>query len=500
MKIISTIFNSIFILLLLGVAGLFLAPLLPIQNNIQIKIVESGSMEPAIQTGSLVVVKPSSVYGVGDVITFKSSSSDVPTTHRVASIEGRGTEQQFITKGDANEEVDTETTSLSAVLGKIVIAVPYAGYVLDFARQPIGFALLIVLPALVVILGEIEKIWTEVRRKKNNTHRDKDDGGGGTSALLGGNVKPMLRMIEIGHPIVIEPRVLVRHLAVTTVSMHKKSARVFGEVIAAVLIAFMSIGFTSLSFIGSTVSYFNDTELSALNSLQASSIDFTVLADGSTYNFLGTELDDEDGAVVSVFTPEEGSMDALYGVHIEKIEGSDLFCSAIVAAGGSPVVYNGPLLLLEADNVSFVAPWTLAFSLDELVTGYLQSDECAVDIVYTATNADGETGDGYNDEERIHLEFYAPALVQPLLQSTSSFEPLQSTQEEVEVPTEEETIPEPVLPQEPVEQEEIQEPELEEQEEDEDQTGAEDAVTDEENGSEGLEENPPESEPISTPA
>src|SRR3989338_8215020 len=65
-------------------ASLFFAPLLPIKGNIEIKIVKSGSMEPAIKTGSIVVIKPASLYGVGDVITFgEDSRTTYPTTHRI---------------------------------------------------------------------------------------------------------------------------------------------------------------------------------------------------------------------------------------------------------------------------------------------------------------------------------------------------------------------------------------------------------------------------------
>ena len=168
MKIISTIFSGLFILILLMVSSLFLVPLIPFENNIQIKIVESGSMEPSILTGSLVVIRPQISYGVGDVVTFESASADVPTTHRIVGVRESAGKPFFMTKGDANEEADTQEAALRSVIGKVIIAVPYAGFVLDFARQPLGFLFLIILPALVIIFGEIEKIWQQIKKSKQS--------------------------------------------------------------------------------------------------------------------------------------------------------------------------------------------------------------------------------------------------------------------------------------------------------------------------------------------
>lgn len=170
---ISKLFYAVFILLLLGVAGLFLATLLPIPGNVQVKIVKSGSMEPAILTGSVVVLKPQSSYAVGDVITFgEDTGSQIPTTHRIVSIHNENGSIFYQTKGDANEEADNVRIAADDVVGRVLFAVPYAGYVLDFAKQPIGFTLMIGLPAGVIILDELIRIWREVR-----TMRSKKGGG-----------------------------------------------------------------------------------------------------------------------------------------------------------------------------------------------------------------------------------------------------------------------------------------------------------------------------------
>lgn len=98
----------------------------------------SGSMEPTIPIGSLVVVErldgqqpDLSGIEVGDAITFMPNPND-PTlvTHRVVSTGGRadGT-PVFITRGDANGTNDPGPVSAEQVRGVVRYHVPYAGYV-----------------------------------------------------------------------------------------------------------------------------------------------------------------------------------------------------------------------------------------------------------------------------------------------------------------------------------------------------------------------------------
>ncbi|MCD5396329.1 MAG: signal peptidase I [Candidatus Pacebacteria bacterium] len=81
--------------------------LLPLPGNYKILVVQSGSMEPSIKTGSVVVVKPASDYKVGDVITFGPfSKTKPPTAHRIYQIKEKNGQIVYITKGDANNSPD----------------------------------------------------------------------------------------------------------------------------------------------------------------------------------------------------------------------------------------------------------------------------------------------------------------------------------------------------------------------------------------------------------
>jgi signal peptidase I len=150
-----------------AIAALGLLLLLSAMPNasVSVKIVQSGSMEPNIKTGSIVIIHSQSSYKVGDVITFFFNSHDeTPTTHRVVKMGEDDGEARFTTKGDANENVDPGEIEEDAVMGKVLLSIPFVGYILDFAKKPIGFALIIGLPAAFIIFDEGTKIYTEVRR------------------------------------------------------------------------------------------------------------------------------------------------------------------------------------------------------------------------------------------------------------------------------------------------------------------------------------------------
>ena len=194
MKALNTLVYVVIIAIVLSVAALFLVSLVPIPGNIEVKIVKSGSMEPNIHTGSIVVIEPRTSYSIGEVITFGADTkTDIPTTHRIAKVNpstgstgspqaGSG-QATYVTKGDANEDPDPNPVQQSEIIGEVVYTLPYAGYVLDFAKKPLGFTLLIVIPASAIVLDELLAIGREVmkmrRKKKRKDSNDGNDGTGG---------------------------------------------------------------------------------------------------------------------------------------------------------------------------------------------------------------------------------------------------------------------------------------------------------------------------------
>ncbi len=138
------------------------------QSPVKSFIVLSGSMEPEIKTGSVVVVKPEQEYQVDDVITFgESSKTKNPTTHRIVEIkkDQNDSDVSYVTKGDANNAPDQKEVSKEEVLGRVAFSVPYFGYAVAQAQTPFGFMLIIVVPAVIIIYDEAQKIKKEILKK-----------------------------------------------------------------------------------------------------------------------------------------------------------------------------------------------------------------------------------------------------------------------------------------------------------------------------------------------
>ncbi|MCA9355784.1 signal peptidase I [Candidatus Kaiserbacteria bacterium] len=167
MKLLFKIGYYTLALVVLGFGALLLLMQTAILPGYEVRIVQSGSMEPAIPIGSLVVVKKFERYEVGDVITFGGDfASSLPTTHRIISDSISEGKLSYETKGDANATPDEKLVDVDSVRGKVILSLPFLGYLLDFARQPLGFALLIGIPAGFIAFEEIGNIVAEVRNRK----------------------------------------------------------------------------------------------------------------------------------------------------------------------------------------------------------------------------------------------------------------------------------------------------------------------------------------------
>jgi signal peptidase I len=139
-------------------------------------IVRSGSMEPAIRTGSLVVVQPIQPprIAVGDVITYRRPEDpDNSITHRVVEVRpasgvagGAGAltaAPVFRTKGDANAVVDPWEVQLQGIAWRVTLSVPLAGYVFAFTQQPLGRALFLIVPGLGLGALWLHRQWVRLR-------------------------------------------------------------------------------------------------------------------------------------------------------------------------------------------------------------------------------------------------------------------------------------------------------------------------------------------------
>lgn len=143
---------------------------LPMPFGYGAAVVLSGSMEPELSKGDLIIVKETESFDVNKVVVYQDGNSLV--VHRI--IETNDTE--VITKGDANNTAD-KPIEKTRIKGEVVFSVPCIGTIVEFIKTPIGTILIIALAILLMEIprlkdkqkdaDEIEKIKEEIRKLKS---------------------------------------------------------------------------------------------------------------------------------------------------------------------------------------------------------------------------------------------------------------------------------------------------------------------------------------------
>lgn len=143
----------------------------------QLKTVLSGSMEPGIQTGSVIAVKPGgdmTRFKENEVITFQEEENML-VTHRIVEVIKNGEQVMYRTKGDNNNAEDRNPVLSENVVAEYTgVTVPYLGYFIDFAQSKNGSALLLILPGLLLLGYSIFTILQTLSQiEKKHTASDK---------------------------------------------------------------------------------------------------------------------------------------------------------------------------------------------------------------------------------------------------------------------------------------------------------------------------------------
>ena len=136
-KFFPALCNILGTLLLLLVIVLLLPLGLPKLMGYEVYNVVSGSMEPTIPVGSMIIVKPmqGSEIAEKDIIVFHTSEEAV-VTHRV--MENHVVEGEFITKGDANDAEDLTTVLYANLIGRVTKHIPKLGDIMTHITTPLG--------------------------------------------------------------------------------------------------------------------------------------------------------------------------------------------------------------------------------------------------------------------------------------------------------------------------------------------------------------------------
>lgn len=111
-------------------------------------LVISNSMWRYAPQGSIVLIKKSNMYRIGDVITFKFKNTlGNLITHRINNIKEIGNTKLFYTKGDNNNFNDPVPISEDEVIGRVFLVIPHVGKIILFIFKPWVLFIIYYVPA-----------------------------------------------------------------------------------------------------------------------------------------------------------------------------------------------------------------------------------------------------------------------------------------------------------------------------------------------------------------
>jgi signal peptidase len=122
---------------------------------VKARIVLTGSMEPAISTGDIIITTPITRKEpkVGDVVAYQAkrfNGENVAVfSHRIISGD---IQSGFVVKGDANKSPDNQKPAAPDILGVVIFVIPFLGNILTpkalFLLVPCIFGLWLIMDAM----------------------------------------------------------------------------------------------------------------------------------------------------------------------------------------------------------------------------------------------------------------------------------------------------------------------------------------------------------------
>lgn len=134
----------------------------------------SPSMEPAIPTGSYILVREKDPQEVreGDVISFRSSDPQIYrqiNTHRVVAIEEQDGKLRFTTRGDNNPIDDATAVSETDLIGVYQKNIPFLSGIGKLLKNPYIFFVIALVPALFLFISEILNVKKKMQELRMQT-------------------------------------------------------------------------------------------------------------------------------------------------------------------------------------------------------------------------------------------------------------------------------------------------------------------------------------------
>ena len=121
----------------------------------------SGSMQPALQIGDVIIIKKANNYAEKDIITYDNGLTTI--THRIKTING----DEIITEGDANDAPDKPITK-DRILGKYFFRIStFSVFSIMLTGKTIYLIMVLVLFAI-LLFAISDRITRNLEYRRNN--------------------------------------------------------------------------------------------------------------------------------------------------------------------------------------------------------------------------------------------------------------------------------------------------------------------------------------------
>lgn len=121
----------------------------------------SGSMQPALQIGDVIIIKKANNYAEKDIITYDNGLTTI--THRIKSING----DEIITEGDANDAPDKPITK-DRILGKYFFRIStFSVFSIMLTGKTIYLIMVLVLFAI-LLFAISDRVTKNLEYRRNN--------------------------------------------------------------------------------------------------------------------------------------------------------------------------------------------------------------------------------------------------------------------------------------------------------------------------------------------
>lgn len=156
-KLLKYIYYSFFIIIVIFAANIVYQTVIKKETETYIfafkpYIVLSGSMEPNLQIGDMVISKKTNEdeIKIGDIITFTDNNKNI-ITHRVVDIIIKDGKKLYQTKGDNNSSIDVGVISIENIKGKYSFKISKMGNLITKMITPTGLMIIILIVTIFYI-------------------------------------------------------------------------------------------------------------------------------------------------------------------------------------------------------------------------------------------------------------------------------------------------------------------------------------------------------------